>query len=172
MDERNQAGEELLEFSSANQLSVMSTWFQKKSFKFGTWMHPANKQLHQIDLVLVRSREREICINVQVMRGANCWSDHKMVRVKLRLGLSRFSNKKVSSPPLAVYKLSSQDKRDQYGAALGCLLDDHLTVLINLLSVIGRPSVLVSSQQPKRQLVVREGSSLSGSQRIKISWYL
>ena len=112
MDERNQAGEELLEFSSANQLSVMSTWFQKKSFKFGTWMHPANKQLHQIDLVLVRSREREICIDVQVMRGANCWSDHKMVRVKLRLGLSRFSNKKVSSPSFGgLQVIQSRQKR-------------------------------------------------------------
>lgn len=80
LDERNLAGEELLEFSSINHLSIMNTWFQKKPFKFGTWMHPATKQFHQIDLVLVRSSEREMCIDAEVMRGANCWSDHKMVR--------------------------------------------------------------------------------------------
>lgn len=43
IDERNLAGEELLQFCAANELTVMNTWFQKKDIIFfGTWMYPCS----------------------------------------------------------------------------------------------------------------------------------
>ena len=83
--ERNEAGEDLLEFCSLNQLTIMNSWFKKKDIYYGTWMHPATKKLHTIDLVVMRADQRRLCNDVQVMRGANCWSDHKMVRGKLSI---------------------------------------------------------------------------------------
>jgi len=41
---------------------TMSTWFQKHPDKFGTWMHPGTKIYHQIDLVMVRSREKQFAV--------------------------------------------------------------------------------------------------------------
>ena len=55
-----------------NQLTVMNTWYRKKSMHYGTWIHPATKVSHMIDLVMVRTDHRMFCKDVRVMRGANC----------------------------------------------------------------------------------------------------
>ena len=36
LDERNESREELLQFCAMNQLTVMNTWFKKKSIQYGT----------------------------------------------------------------------------------------------------------------------------------------
>ena len=71
-------------------MTVMNTWFQKKDIYYGTGMHPATKEFHMIDYVVMRAKQTACCIVVQVMRGANCWTDHKkLVRAKLMVDLSR-----------------------------------------------------------------------------------
>ena len=55
----------------------------------GTWMHSAMKEVHMIDLVVMRTSQRACCNDVQVMRGANCWTHHKLVRAKLSFGLPK-----------------------------------------------------------------------------------
>ena len=42
--EQNQAGEDLLEFCTVNQLSIMNTWFEKKRCHLETWTHPGTKR--------------------------------------------------------------------------------------------------------------------------------
>ena len=78
--ERNLAGVELLEFCAVNELSVMNTWFKKREIHQGTWTHPATKKCHMIDFVVMRAGQRIHCRDVHVMRGANCWTDHRLVR--------------------------------------------------------------------------------------------
>lgn len=68
LDERNEAGEEFMQFCALNQLTVMNTWFQKKSIHYGTWMHPATKHFHMIDFVVMRANQKVCCRDVQVMR--------------------------------------------------------------------------------------------------------
>ena len=86
VDERNEAGEDFLQFCT-NHLTVMNTWFQKKRVQYGTWMHPATKQVHMIDLVVMKMSQRMYCRDVQVMRGASCWTDHKLVRARFSFQL-------------------------------------------------------------------------------------
>ena len=115
IDERNLAGEEFLQFCTVNQLTVMNTWFQKKEVYFGTWLHPATKKEHMLDLIVMRAAQRACCRDVRVMRGANCWTDHKMVRVKLSLKLPSISTRKDNkSIPFAVHELSTKRRRDEY----------------------------------------------------------
>ena len=87
VDERNEAGEDFLQFCTVNHLTVMNTWFQKKRVQYGTWMHPATKQVHTIDLVVMKMSQRMYCRDVQVMRGASCWTDHKLVRARFSFQL-------------------------------------------------------------------------------------
>ena len=54
LEERNEAGEEFLEFCASNQLTIMNTWFRKKEIYLGTWMHPATKKYHMIDFIVMR----------------------------------------------------------------------------------------------------------------------
>ena len=107
LDERNEVGEEFLQFCALNQLTVMNTWFQKKNIYYGTWIHQATKLSHMIDLVVMRAGQRVYCRDVQVMRGANCWMDHKLVRAKMRIDLPKVHTKEKRSMPFSVHLLSS-----------------------------------------------------------------
>ena len=110
LDERNLAGENFLQFCAANQLTVMNTWFQKKNIYFGTWMHPATKKHHMVDLIVMRTTERVFCRDVKAMREANCWTDHKMVRAKIRVRLPRVCGTKDKIPLLFMSCLQRQEK--------------------------------------------------------------
>ena len=115
LDERNMAGEEFLQFCAVNQLTVMNTWFQKKDIYFGTWMHPATKKHHMIDLIVMRAVQRVCCRDVKVMMEATCWTDHKLVRAELRVRLPQTSGSRdKKSVPFAVHELSRKAKRDEY----------------------------------------------------------
>ena len=117
--ERNLAGVELLEFYAVNELSVMNTWFKKREIHQGTWTHPATKKCHMIDFVVMRAGQRIHCRDVCVMRGANCWTDHRLVRAKLNIVVPRRSGgggKRCI--PFAVHELVISTKRDEYRRAL------------------------------------------------------
>ena len=107
----NQAGEKLLEFCSLNQLPIMNTWFEKKRHHLTTWKNPATKESHMIDYVIMRADQRVLCVDVQVMRGPNCWSDHSMVRAKVRFRLPHLKKVSPSTLPLAVHTLRRVQNR-------------------------------------------------------------
>ena len=52
-------------------------------------MHSASKEFHMIDDVVMRAEQRACCRDVQVVRGANGWTDHKLVRAKLMVDQSK-----------------------------------------------------------------------------------
>ena len=116
--ERNCAGEELLQFCELSQLTVLNTCFQKKSIHLGTWVHPATKLCHMIDFVMMRTTQRKCCLNVQVMHGANCWTDHYMVRARLRVMFSLPANVKKHPLPFAVHRLARPELHECYVQSL------------------------------------------------------
>ena len=79
-----------------------------------------------IDLVVVRAGQRICCKDVRVMRGADCWTDHMLVRAKLRIGFppihSRIDRKEL---PFSVHKLSSSASQDDYVKCLEDILQDQ-----------------------------------------------
>ena len=84
----------------------MNTCFQKKLIHYGTWMHPVTKFHHMFNFIAMRSSQRMCCFDQQVMRGANCWTDHHMVRARLRL-MFLWSGGVWKQPlPIAVYKFA------------------------------------------------------------------
>ena len=68
LSERNQAGQDLLQFCELSQLSVLNTWFQKRAKNLGTWMHPATKAWHTIVYVLTRSNQRRYCMDASMLK--------------------------------------------------------------------------------------------------------
>ena len=76
----NSNGLMLLSLCAENHLTISNTLFQQADKYKTTWMHPRSKQWHLIDYVICR--QRDICdIRItRVMRGADCWTDHRLVR--------------------------------------------------------------------------------------------
>ena len=90
----NEARKELLSFLSVNEVTICNTWFKKRDVRKQTWHHPKSKKWHCIDYVIVRQAHRRMCLDVSVMRGAECNSDHRMLRMKLAIGRrKRFGRK-------------------------------------------------------------------------------
>ena len=117
----NEAGARLLEFCAVNDLTIMNTWFEKPQVYLATWKHPATKQAHMIDFVLMRKGQKRLCQDVRVCRSACCWSDHHLVRGKVQLQVPR--KKKVDTRvPLAVHSLSGKDRRKEFQQTLCQLL--------------------------------------------------
>ncbi|XP_065196222.1 craniofacial development protein 2-like [Sycon ciliatum] len=83
--EVNEAGHSLLAFLACQQLTVCNTLFPKKRIHMYTWQHPGSQRWHCIDYVIVRQRYRKRCMDCQVMRTAECSTDHRLIRMKYRL---------------------------------------------------------------------------------------
>ena len=79
---RNASGERFYTFLASNGLRALSTFFKKKHY--GSWCHPRSKKLHQLDHILVESKDfnnfTDCGRSTQVVS-----SDHMPVRCKLRL---------------------------------------------------------------------------------------
>ena len=95
----NRNGLALLTFCTENSLSISSTFFQQKDKYKSTWMHPRSKHWHLIDYILVRSRDIKDVHSVRAMRGAECWTDHRLVRARFGLVISPKCQKQSSPLP-------------------------------------------------------------------------
>ena len=73
-------GLHLLQLCSEFQLVVGNTYFRQKNKYKGTWLHPRSKVWHLIDYIIIRKRDVRDMHSVRVMRGAECWTDHRLVR--------------------------------------------------------------------------------------------
>ena len=81
----NGNGQLLLELCTEFDLHIASTQFQHKDDKVTTWMHPRSPQWHLLNYVIVRRHDIQDVCNVQSLRGADCWTDHALVRSKMKL---------------------------------------------------------------------------------------
>ena len=91
--EANKAGRELLAFLSLNEATVCNTWFTKRDIKKQTWKHPRSQKWHCIDLAVMRQRDRKKCVDAMVMRGAECHTDHQLLRIKMETRKIRFQRR-------------------------------------------------------------------------------
>ena len=111
--ERNRAREELLQFCKLDQLTVLFR-------EVDTSWNLATELCHMIDFVVMRTSQRKCCLDVQVMRSANYWTDHYMVRGKLRMVFSLPFYVKM---PFAVHRLRPE-LREWYVQSLAEKLTD------------------------------------------------
>ena len=81
----NSAGEELLNFLARNGAVVCNTLFKKKEIHKHTWFHPRYKHPHCIDHCIIPQSHRSQCLDCQVIRNAECDTDHKFLGMKNRL---------------------------------------------------------------------------------------
>ena len=129
----NENGRLLLEFCAEKQFTITNTIFQQKNSLKTTWMHPRSKNWHLIDYVLVRQRDIQDVCHTRVMPSAECYTDHRLVRCKLRLLFKPKPRK--GGPPKKKIKVGSFQSADfQAGLQLrlvdsSCQVDPPLETL-------------------------------------------
>ena len=74
----NHNGLRLLSLCAEHQLVITGTIFQMKIRLKTTWQHPRSKHWHL---------HRKDVLTTRFMRGAECWTDHLMVRSKLLISI-------------------------------------------------------------------------------------
>ena len=84
----NDNGLLLLSKCAEHSLCITNTLFRLANKYEATWMHPRSKHWHMIDFIIVRQCDiRDVRVTC-AMRGAECWTDHRLVRAVLTLHIA------------------------------------------------------------------------------------
>ncbi len=108
----NHNGLRLLSLCAEHQLVITNTIFQMKNRFKTTWQHPRSKHWHLLDFVIVRQKDRQDVLTTRVMRGAECWTDHLMVRSNLLMRIQPRSLRTASYKKLNCTALNSHTTKD------------------------------------------------------------
>ena len=119
----NEAGLSLMSFCVLNELSVMNTMFEKKDiYKFVAAPRHQNLALVLIIIILMRQGQRRRCQDVQVMRGAECFTDHRLLRAKIQIDGKILGRKRAREPTspkhLDVLMLKNEDTCKAFNARM------------------------------------------------------
>ena len=116
----NNNGLLLLSKCAEHSLSISNTFFRQADKYKTTWMHPRSKQWHLIDYVIVRQRDISDVMITRSMRGAECWTDHRLVRATLNLRIAPLQQKrpKISRSAYNISKLRHIGHREQFQSVL------------------------------------------------------
>ena len=79
----NSIGELLLTVCTEFDLIVTNTMFKQKDAHKITWTHPRSRHGHMIDFIITRCRDKMDICSTRTMCGANCGTDHQMLRSRV-----------------------------------------------------------------------------------------
>ena len=114
----NDNGHRLLSLCAQNELFITNTGFMLKLIYKGTWTHPRSKHVHMLDYVITRKRDRQDVLITRVMRGAECWTDHYLVRSKFSLRIRPPTRRKPAKRKLNCVSLCESEKRNNLGTVI------------------------------------------------------
>ena len=117
-------------------------------------MHPATKNWYTIDYVMTRLDQKNFCIDAGVAKGANCWTDHSLVRATIRLDKKVFNHRTCGRPiPLAGHRLRDVSIRKKYSEKLTNILNERPFSSVSQQTRTGTPSSHVLLHLQNLQLV-------------------
>lgn len=128
----NANGYRLLSLCSQNQLVITNTIFTTRDIHKGTWKHPRSKQWHMLDYVIVRQRDRQDVLLTRAMRGADCWTDHRLVRSNMSLRIRPPLRKRPAKKKLNCAPLRTEAARVELATRISnCLIDAPLLATLH-----------------------------------------
>ena len=81
-------------------LIVTNNMFKQKYAHKTTWTHRRSRHGHMIDFIITRCRDKMDICSTRTMRGANCGTDHQMLRSRVILSIRRKHNQKGAMKPV------------------------------------------------------------------------
>lgn len=95
-EESSDNGLRLINFAASFDMTISSTSFPRKNIYKGTWKSNDGTTVNQIDHVLIDNKYKRSITDVRTKRGADCDSDHFLVKTKLQC---RFLKPKLTNRP-------------------------------------------------------------------------
>lgn len=92
----NSNGLMLLSLCAEENLVITNTVFKHKDAHKVTWMHPRSKHWHLLDYIITRHQDLCEILDTRALRGADCWTDHVLLRCKARFIVHKPVRKKPS----------------------------------------------------------------------------
>ena len=77
-------------------ITIIYTIFKHKDVHKVTWMHPRSKHWHMLDYIITRHQDLSEILDTRAMRGADCWTDHVLLRCQARFAVHKPVRKKPS----------------------------------------------------------------------------
>ena len=102
-------GERLCDFCNVNGLVITGTIFPHKEIHKLTWRSLDGKRVNQIDHDMVNGRMRTSILDTRVMRGADVYSDHYLLRTRIRLKFARVERGKMARVRFDIRKVQSKE---------------------------------------------------------------
>ena len=93
---KNDRGGRLLQFATAENLSIANTFFEKREKRYWTWESPSKEVKNQIDFIL--TSQRGILRNCEIISHVDIGSDHRMLRGKIMLSERSARLRSIRSP--------------------------------------------------------------------------
>lgn len=115
-DNTSSNGTKLIEFATAKEMVISSTYFPHKRIHKGTWKSPDGRIVNQIDHMLVDKRYASHIIDVKTKRGANVDSDHFLVTAKVRTKIAH-RRRKPEEPKTKIWnseRLKDEETRGRF----------------------------------------------------------
>lgn len=79
-DKSNSNGEQLLSICTQFKLAITNTFFKMPEHWYYSWQHPRSKRCHLIDYIITRRVDLADIRSTRAMRGADCSTDHYLIR--------------------------------------------------------------------------------------------
>nr|VZI30318.1 unnamed protein product [Spirometra erinaceieuropaei] len=95
----NDNGMLLLRTCAEHRLIQTKTFFCLPEREKATWRHPRSRQWHPLDYVLVRRRDQRDVLVTKAIAGADGWTDHRLVILKMRFRLKPLRRPQGKRPP-------------------------------------------------------------------------
>ena len=121
----NSNGHRLIALCAQNELFITNTAFQLRDIYKGTWTHPRSKHVHMLDYCITRQKDKQDVHITRVMRGADCWTDHYLLRSKLSLRLRPPMKRRAAKRKLNCRALELAEKREEFKEAISEKLDEN-----------------------------------------------
>ena len=142
-------------------------------------MHPRSRHWHMIVFIITRCQDKMDIHSIRAMRGANCWTDHQMLRSKVAFRIRHKHNRQGTSKPtkLNTAKLGTTSHREsrrwsmlspngrrrkaQHRTRIGQLRNRSYTIQTK--TYLGKPDRKHFSTLNSLLVTEREGALVSGS---------
>ena len=121
----NSNGLLLLSLCSELKLSITNSHFQLPDRLKGTWRHPRSKHWHTLDYIITRQNYQNHVNITHAHRGTECWSDHRLVRSKIKIILPKKPRrtKPAIRKKLDVGKLECQQLQEKFAKEIKRSID-------------------------------------------------